>query len=219
MLRSIFSLIQNIIDSDREYSNKKSKTVIYLVSTPDNNLNMDLEIDGQQRENIKTIKEQVEDGSKHFKVATEHGDVVTCEHPEKKIASVGREDEKLIEEYKEAVERFERTTFTNDEEIVGRGEAVDRDLKKSEKSEVGIHDLWDHIPLKQVKPYQKERDQMQALMEQIKKMKMGMERLQEIAQQFNCSNQFKQDVEFLTKNVGPALEKSEVKDKHLAPKL
>lgn len=64
-----------------------------------------------------------------------------------------------------------------------------------------------------------DKDQMTALMEQIQKMKMGMERLQEIAQQFNCSNQFKQDIEFLTKNVGPALEKSEAKDKHLTPKL
>lgn len=60
---------------------------------------------------------------------------------------------------------------------------------------------------------------MVALMEQIQKMKQGMERLQEIAQQFNCSDQFKKDIEFLTKKVGPALEKSEVKDNNLAPKL
>lgn len=60
---------------------------------------------------------------------------------------------------------------------------------------------------------------MVALMEQIQKMKQGMERLQEIAQQFNCSSKFKQDIDFLTKNVGPALEKSEVEDKHLEPKL
>lgn len=154
MLRSIFSLIQNIIDSDREYSNKKSKTVIYLVSTPDDNLNMDLEIDGQQRENIKSIrKEEMDDKSKNpFKITTEQGDMVT----DRKITATGKlDDEKLIEEYKEAMEKYERITFTNDNEFVG-GKKVAEDGKEFEMSEeVGVHDVWEKIPLKQMKPHHK----------------------------------------------------------------
>lgn len=155
MLRSIFSLIQNIIDSDREYSNKKSKTVIYLVSTPDDNLNMDLEIDGQQRECIKSIKkDQIDDKSKStFKITTEQGDILT----DKKVTpTTKRDNEKLIEEYKEAVEKFERITFTNDDEIVGKQSVVEKDGEEFERSQdVGVHDVWEKIPVKQIKTHPK----------------------------------------------------------------
>ncbi|KAJ8954231.1 hypothetical protein NQ318_005826 [Aromia moschata] len=194
MLRSIFSLIQNIIDSDREYNNKKSNTVIYLTSTPDNTLNMDLEIDGKPREHLKSVKVKGGDDEScsSFKITTEQGDTVTCKHrTDKKILpkkGSTRDDERLCEEYKRQVQKAnERATFSN-EEVIGDRE-VGEDLKN--------------------------KDQISALMEQIQKMKMGMERLQEIAQQFNTSDQFKKDVELLTKNVASALKTPEVEDKNL----
>lgn len=48
-------------------------------------------------------------------------------------------------------------------------------------------------------------------------MKKGMERLQEIVQQFNCSEKFRQDVEFLMKNVASHIDQSEPKDTNLSP--
>lgn len=61
-----------------------------------------------------------------------------------------------------------------------------------------------------------DQDQITALLDQIQKMKKGMERLQEIAQQFNCSEKFRQDVEYLMKNVASHVE-NEPKDTKLAP--
>lgn len=44
MLHSIFRLIQNIIDSDKEYNNKISNIVIYLDLNSGNTLNEDMEL-------------------------------------------------------------------------------------------------------------------------------------------------------------------------------
>ncbi|KAJ8979802.1 hypothetical protein NQ317_001292 [Molorchus minor] len=210
MLRSIFSLIQNIIDSDREYNNRKSNTVIYLKSTPDNNFNMDLEIDGQPRENMKKIRTS-EDASS-FKITTEQGDSVTCKHETDKIITPkvsAKEDKKLCEEYKEKVVRIGgRASFSNNDESTV-GDRVEDGLKKTERaSEPTVHELLAQLPQPQAKVLQKDKDQITALMEQIQKMKIGMERLQEIAQQFNASDQFKKDVEFLTKKCTHLFKKS-----------
>lgn len=118
MLRSIFSLIQNIIDSEKEYNNKKSNTVIYLVSTPDNTLNVDMEIDGKERRNIKSIKEMdKEEPTGSFSITTDQGDTVTCKHyTDQQIKpKVSKDDEKLQKEYAEIVE-MERTSFYNSDE-------------------------------------------------------------------------------------------------------
>lgn len=119
MLRSIFSLIQNIIDSDKEYNNKKSDTIIYLVSNPDNSLNVDMEIDGKERRNIKTVKEiDKEDTTGSFTITTDQGDTVTCKHyTDKQIRAKvpTKGDEKLQKEYTSKVES-DRTTFYNQEE-------------------------------------------------------------------------------------------------------
>lgn len=118
MLRSIFSLIQNIIDSDKEYNNKKSNTVIYLVSNPDNTLNVDMEIDGKERRNIKAIKEiEKEEPAGTFSITTDQGDTVTCKHySDQQIRpKVGKDEEKLKKEYTEKVET-DRTTFYNTED-------------------------------------------------------------------------------------------------------
>lgn len=118
MLRSIFSLIQNIIDSDKEYNNKKSNTVIYLVSTPDNTLNVDMEIDGKERTNVKSIKEiEKEEPSGSFTITTDQGDTVTCKHyTDQQIRpKVGKDEEKLQQEYAENVETG-RSSFYNGEE-------------------------------------------------------------------------------------------------------
>ncbi|XP_044762753.1 uncharacterized protein LOC123319844 isoform X2 [Coccinella septempunctata] len=45
----------------------------------------------------------------------------------------------------------------------------------------------------------------------IKKMKEGIERLQEITQRFNCTESYKEDVEYLVKNVKKAISKSETR--------
>lgn len=44
-----------------------------------------------------------------------------------------------------------------------------------------------------------------------------MERLQEIAQQFSCSEKFRHDVEFLMKNVEPHITNNEPKETKLSP--
>lgn len=49
-------------------------------------------------------------------------------------------------------------------------------------------------------------------------MKKGMERLQEIAQQFNGSEKFKQDVEFLMRNVKSQMTSNVPEDTKLEPK-
>lgn len=71
MLRSIFSLIQNIIDSDREYNNKKSTTVYCLNS--ENHYNVDLEINGKPRESLTMIRKHQEasDASNSLNVTTD----------------------------------------------------------------------------------------------------------------------------------------------------
>ncbi|KAJ8932626.1 hypothetical protein NQ314_014556 [Rhamnusium bicolor] len=161
MLRSIFSLIQNIIDSDKEYNNRKSGTVIYLVSNPDNSLNMDLEIDGKPRENLRSLRDnEPEEAGSTFKITTEQGDMVTCKHfTDKKIVpKIGnkKEDEKLCEEYKEMVEKVgERTIFTNNEEIIGDREVGEEIKKLDEWDETKVHDLLTRIPMKQAKVFEK----------------------------------------------------------------
>lgn len=137
MLRSIFSLIQNIIDSDsKEYNNKKSNTVIYLVSNPDNTLNLDMEIDGQERRNLKSInaKETEESTGSTFTITTDQGDSVTCKHfTDKNIRSAASKDEgKLRKEFEENVES-ERASFYNVEEHAGV--EVDGDTSGNEMSE------------------------------------------------------------------------------------
>ncbi|XP_074041942.1 uncharacterized protein isoform X2 [Leptinotarsa decemlineata] len=222
MLRSIFSLIQNIIDSDKEYNNKKSATVIYLKSNPDNTLNMDLEIDGKQRENLKSIDANRAQSSGSFKITTEQGDTVTCKHfTDQKIVpkSIDRHD-KIAQEYEQVAKIGERVTFSNEE----------REEKKSRKDEpeiyeerqgdanMSVRELLSKLPKNEIENIGKDKDQLNALLEQIQKMKKGMERLQEIAQQFKCSDKFRQDVEFLLRNVAPALEKSESNQNDLTTK-
>lgn len=47
----------------------------------------------------------------------------------------------------------------------------------------------------------------------IKKMKEGIERLQEITQKFNCTETYKEDVEYLIRNVKKAISRAETKSK------
>nr|CAH7748967.1 unnamed protein product [Callosobruchus chinensis] len=215
MLRSIFSLIQNIIDCDKEYKNKKSNTVIYLVDSRDNTLNMDLEIDGKAREKLKSVKEKPED-SHSFQITTEQGDTITCKHKtDMKIApKMSKEQEKLCEEYKQMVEKIgERSSFTNEEQV-----NENEPIGEEGDNRMTVKDLLSRLPEKHAKMVDKDRDHIVALMEQIQKMKKGMERLQEIAQQFNCSDKFRQDVEYLVKNVASSLKDKEPQDKNLTTK-
>lgn len=115
MLRSIFSLIQNIIESDKEYNNKKSNTVIYLVSSPDNTLNVDMEIDGNERTNVKSIKEiEHEEPKGSFTITTEQGDSVTCKHyTDKQIRpKINKDEDNRQKEHMDT----ERTSFYNSEQ-------------------------------------------------------------------------------------------------------
>ncbi|KAJ8916033.1 hypothetical protein NQ315_010901 [Exocentrus adspersus] len=112
----------------------------------------------QQRE--MQIKRAKEAEDKQKEKSGEQGDTVTCKHTTDKkiIPAVNHDDEKLIDEYKEAVERFsERTTFTNDEEIAGNREATGKGVSGFEDSDdqVSVHDVWDQIPARQIKTYQK----------------------------------------------------------------
>lgn len=49
-------------------------------------------------------------------------------------------------------------------------------------------------------------DQISLLLEQIQKMKTGLERLQEIALEFSRSESFGEDISYLIENIGPYLE-------------
>ncbi|CAH1982473.1 unnamed protein product [Acanthoscelides obtectus] len=214
MLRSVFSLIQNIIDSDREYNNKKSNTVIYLVDNRDSTLNMDLEIDGKAREKIKSVKEKPAE-SRSFQITTEQGDTITCKHKtDVKIApKVSKDEENMSDEFKQVVGKIgESTSFTNEEQI------PEEKIGEEGDNRMTVKDLLSSLPEKHAKMMEKDRDHIVALMDQIQKMKEGMERLQEIAQQFNCSEKFRQDVEYLVKNVASSLKDKEPQDKNLAPK-
>ncbi|VEN40636.1 unnamed protein product [Callosobruchus maculatus] len=217
MLRSIFSLIQNIIDSDKEYKNKKSNTVIYLVDSRDNTLNMDLEIDGKARQKLKSVKAKPDVDSHSFQITTEQGDTITCKHKtDMKIApKINKDEEKLCEEYKQMVEKIgERSSFTNEEQV----NENEQRIGEEGDNRMTVKDLLSSLPEKHAKMIEKDRDHIVALMEQIQKMKKGMERLQEIAQQFNCSEKFRQDVEYLVKNVASSLKDKEPQDKNLTPK-
>lgn len=84
MLRSIFSLIQRIIDSDKKYNNTKSKAVIYCFTNPNNTINMDLEIDGKTKKSLKNIQHNetkpIEKEENSFQIKTAQGDTVTCKY-------------------------------------------------------------------------------------------------------------------------------------------
>lgn len=112
MLRSIFSLIQNIIDSDKEYNNTKSNTVIYLASNPDHTVTLDMEIDGQKRRNIKSITEGEKEQAGTFTITTDQGDTVTYKHFTEKQIQPQTGDVK-VEEKDQETEKA-RTSFYNE---------------------------------------------------------------------------------------------------------
>lgn len=67
-------------------------------------------------------------------------------------------------------------------------------------------------PPKSLKHYISGPDQISLLLEQIQKMKNGLERLQEIALQFSRSESFGEDINYLIENIGPYLEKQSTSD-------
>ncbi|KAF2882814.1 hypothetical protein ILUMI_23326 [Ignelater luminosus] len=79
-----------------------------------------------------------------------------------------------------------------------------------------LHNLMEQCPQpqpplinKQLKTLQLNADQAIIMAEQVQRMKTGMERLQEIIRKFNCTEKFKQDIDFIIANVGPAIAKAE----------
>lgn len=210
MLRSIFSLIQRIIDSsDKKYNNTKSKAVIYCFATPDKTVIMDLFIDGQPQKIIKTL-EQKENASIHFKektfsLKTSQGDSVTCKH---------NIDINIVPKSQKDFERDEslqRVTFSNTKEETSEDEKSGVEAEDIDKVQPSVRKLIDHFPTKKI-TFSKESDQISSLLEQIQKMKTGLQRLQEIALQFHSSERFTGDVNFLMNNIGPYFQKQAGKE-------
>ncbi|KAF7286657.1 hypothetical protein GWI33_004686 [Rhynchophorus ferrugineus] len=183
MLRSIFSLIQRIIDSDKKYNNTKSKAVIYCFTNPNNTINMDLEIDGKTKKSLKNIQyngtKPIEKGENSFQIKTD------------------QEGEKL--------------TLSNSIEQVSANKA------ENTIKDVSAEDIVAHFPKKRIEVHSKEKDQVASLLEQIQKMKTGLERLQEIALQFNCSESFGEDINLLVSNAKNSLHRSG-KENNIFPK-
>ncbi|XP_057654026.1 uncharacterized protein LOC130892574 [Diorhabda carinulata] len=209
MLRSIFSLFQNIIDSDREYNKKNSNTVIYLVTNPvDHKINMDLEIDGKRRQTLKSVEAaEPTRSSKYFTITSEQGDAVTCEHAVDIPRPKKQTDEKKKDETQENCE-IENDAGDKPSFSYVNEEPQEKDEKtttngESQEVKVGmsVRELLASLPQKKTPIYEKDKEQLGVLLEQIQKMKKGMERLHQIAKQFTCSDKFKQDVDFLLKNL------------------
>ncbi|KAG5884708.1 hypothetical protein JTB14_019833 [Gonioctena quinquepunctata] len=181
---------------------------------------MDLEIDGKLRENLKPIEDSDSaQSSGSFKITTEQGDTVTCRHlTDKKIVPKNTNKYKNNEEYRDMIEQVgERVIFSNEEDLQEKLSRNDEsNCDELPNARMNVRELLAKLPRREIeRSDNKDRDQMNSLLEQIQKMKKGIERLQEIAQQFKCSEKFKHDIEFLMKNVAPALEKSESKQNDL----
>ncbi|XP_076254614.1 uncharacterized protein LOC143192810 isoform X1 [Rhynchophorus ferrugineus] len=203
MLRSIFSLIQRIIDSDKKYNNTKSKAVIYCFTNPNNTINMDLEIDGKTKKSLKNIQyngtKPIEKGENSFQIKTDQGDTVTCKYQ----GDINIKPKGNVE--------GEKLTLSNSIEQVSANKA------ENTIKDVSAEDIVAHFPKKRIEVHSKEKDQVASLLEQIQKMKTGLERLQEIALQFNCSESFGEDINLLVSNAKNSLHRSG-KENNIFPK-
>ncbi|XP_060532780.1 uncharacterized protein LOC132705861 isoform X2 [Cylas formicarius] len=149
---------------------------------------MELEIDGKTRKSIRAAENPHLEARNSFQITTEQGDTVTCKHsPGFKIVPKSTKDEEVTG----------RVTFSNNE-------ATDVE-EKEEDSEPTVGELLKNFPKKQVDVSKTERDQISMLLKQIQKMKAGLERLRDIAMQFNCSERFNEDLSFLMTNLKPEL--------------
>ncbi|KAL1501973.1 hypothetical protein ABEB36_007191 [Hypothenemus hampei] len=211
MLRSIFSLIQKILDSDKKYNNTKSRRVIYCFTEEnENSVKMNFEVDSKQRKVKKMLRSEqtskgIDSNGRTFSIDTSHGDVVTCKH---------HSNINIV--LKTSKDQLNRVVFSNTQEEHHKnntnGGDVDLDIQPK------VDDLIVDFPRKSVQYSLKGAVQLGNLLEQIQKMRTGLEKLHEIALQFNCSENLNEDFNCLINNVRPHLEqhssdKSDVKEK------
>ncbi|XP_030749037.1 uncharacterized protein LOC115877096 [Sitophilus oryzae] len=211
MLRSIFSLIHRMIDSDKKYNNTKSKTVIYCCSNLNKDIGrMDLEIDGKNHKSMLNLEHKekmpIEKAESSFQIQTDQGDTVTCKY--KLDVNI------QIKEPKTEENESRRVSFI-------KSESPQEDTKSEIYTQTNVQDLIKHFSNKRAEHFPKDNDQIMSLLEQIQKMKTGLQRLQEIAKQFNCSEKFGEDVSFLVNHVKKSLlfENSDTtKNENIVPK-
>ncbi|CAG9861715.1 unnamed protein product [Phyllotreta striolata] len=196
MLRSIFSLIHNIIESDKEYNNKKSSAHFSSDSYENceimhrNRPSNSLVLNSNQGDTLPI--DQYDDDP-----------AIDTAKPKKSSKSDGKKSKQTEETI------GDRASFSNEEESDEKFSEIQGEVK------VGVRDLLAKLPQKKKTVPEKDKEQLGALLEQIQKMKKGMERLHQIAKQFTCSDKFKQDVDYLIKSL--AVDKS-AKGQNLEPK-
>ncbi|XP_019765624.1 uncharacterized protein LOC109541260 isoform X2 [Dendroctonus ponderosae] len=136
-----------------------------------------------ERKRIESKKER------SFSIETEHGDVVTCKHEsEINIIPKGHKPE------------LNRVSFIN------TLESSRDDKNRDAEVQPNVRDLMKNLTSKRIEISSKGRDQISMLLKQIQKLKTGLQRLQEIATQFNCSERFNEDINYLI-NAKPLLQK------------
>ncbi|XP_050314743.1 uncharacterized protein LOC126749130 [Anthonomus grandis grandis] len=212
MLRSVFSLIQRIIDfSEKNYTNTKSKSLIFCFVNLEHIGDMNLESEDKEQllKSLEYNKEanRIQPTHKNcFPVEPKHGDAVTSK-PKTKT------DNRLPQEGKDELKRI---TFWNSDK---KGE--DKVVENAVDAEIqpNVHLLIDQLSEKRIEIASKESDQVSTLLEQVKKMKTGLERLQEIAMQFNCSERFNEDVNYLMNNAREYLRRQKDDNSNVSPKV
>ncbi|XP_045467849.1 uncharacterized protein LOC123676164 isoform X2 [Harmonia axyridis] len=85
------------------------------------------------------------------------------------------------------------------------------DLSKLFKTSRKPHPVLTENEIKDIQKNGSNHDEIMSI--HIKKMKEGIERLQEITQKFNCTETYKEDVEYLIRNVKKAISRAETKSK------
>ncbi|CAG9770109.1 unnamed protein product [Ceutorhynchus assimilis] len=217
MLRSIYSLIHRIFDtSEKKYNNTKSRAVIFCYTNSiDDSVKMNMELNGKQRKIARKPLQhhkplQIQPNTeKTFKIETNSGNVI-CKHQKdiNIIPMAGKDKETSLR----------RLSFTNNEADELKNVAKERPKSEGHGDinadvQPNAKQLIEKYPEKRLELVPPGKDQFTYLMEQITKMKTGLERLQEIAVQFNCSQRFNEDINYLIKNIRPHLENQARKKK------
>lgn len=201
-----------MIDSEREYNNSKSNAVLCMEHlTSENLLNKNMETSENTKKDAAILYQHQQgvgtQDTEALKSAAEQGDVTVCHRK-----SIG--DKKLVEECQEELDN--RVTFSNDEDDDKdtSGDEVQAKLPYS-FGDSTVKQLFDKFSEKRGQVVEKNKDQIGSLMDQIQKMKNGMDRLYQIVQEFNCSDKFKQDIDYLMGSLPTSL----VEDKETSKKL
>ncbi|CAH0549545.1 unnamed protein product [Brassicogethes aeneus] len=189
MLRGVITLLQNFLaisslesQFSRDTKKRSNNTVVrYMKNSPEHTLNMDLELKGKNDDFIRK-------SSMEMLQLNEKGDLID----EKAKTSFVNENQSTVGDSK-TNETLKKLSKTNLNELIEKSPKLHQKIAKKNREIID-----------------KGKDQLQILLEQVNKMKTGIHRLQEIAQKFNSTDSFKENVQFLVNNVKPALEKSEV---------